>query len=497
MPIYRNVKSILIVGGGTAGWITANLLNARLNDGSGPQVKITLIEAPDIPIIGVGEATVPSIRRTLSVIGINEREFMQATDATFKSMIRFKDWNLGEAFDHPFDRRERPQTDMAVQSWLQDRQSGNDFAKQFSILSNTAASLLAPTAIGWPEYQSPFPYAYHIDAVKLAALLTKFGKERGIVHKLSRIEDVQIEENGDIQSLRDMHGQEYKADLYVDCTGFSARLASKVSPAEIDFSNNLLCDSAVTMNVPYEAWRPEHILPYTSAYALGYGWVWDINLAGRRGMGYVYSSAHLDKAQAERDFRAFEGLHSQDIVSGHIRFKTYKRVNAWKGNCVSVGLSDGFVEPLESTGLYMTQFAAQRLAEDLRANRHFSNAVAEQFNSLLRTLYEEIIGYVALHYVTSSRRDTDFWHDATDPDRIPSHLANLMDIWKRRPVTDTDLLIHHRLFSLESYEYLLFGMDYYKGTPAGEGRSAYSLHDALQKCYAKLPKHEDWLEQCL
>ncbi len=497
MSDFQKVESILIVGGGSAGWITANLLNARLNDGSGPPVKITLVEAPDIPVIGVGEATVPSIRRTMNIMGVSEKDLMRATDATFKSLIRFKDWNLGEEFDHPFDRRERPDTDAAILSWLQNQQAGNAFAQDFSILSNTAERMLAPKAVEWADYQSPFPYAYHLDAVKLAAMLTEFGAARGIQHRLAKIVEVKENERGDIATLTDEEGREYAADLYIDCTGFAARLASKTSPDEIDYSNNLLCDSAVTMNVSYEAWRPDHILPYTTAHALGHGWVWDINLQGRRGMGYVYSSSHIDRKDAEVEFRKFEGPHTEGIEAGHIRFKTYKRVNAWTGNCISIGLSDGFVEPLESTGLYMMQFAAQRLAEDLRPNRRFSNAMSAHFNQLMRTLYEEIIGYVTLHYVTSNRRDTGFWRDATDFDRVPRHLENLMEIWKTRPVTDTDLLIHHRLFSLESYEYLLFGMSYFQGEVPKGPASNFSLKPALEKCYARLPKHENWLAQSL
>jgi len=457
-------------------------------------VKITLIEAPNIPVIGVGEATVPSIRRTLKAIGISESRFMTGADATFKSLIRFEDWNKGEHFDHPFDRRERPNTDPAVLSWLaKNKVGGEHFSNQFSILSNTSTKGLAPKAMGWPEYQSTFPYAYHLDAVKLGKVLTEFGAENGIAHKLAKIVNVEMSETGDIEALVDEEGTSYTADLYVDCTGFSAHLAKHIMPETQDYSEQLLCDGAVTMSVPYEIHRPDSILPYTSAKALGAGWLWDINLRSRRSLGYVHSSAHLSSEDAEADLRKIEGPHTDDIEVKHIRFKTYKRSKSWHRNCLAIGLADGFVEPLESTGLYMMQFAAQSVADILRFNRRFEPATTSQFNKLMQTLFDEILGYVALHYLTSKRRDTPFWEEATAANRAPAALQNLLQEWKKRPPHDIDLLSTHRLFSLESYEYLLFGMGYMSEGDINAAPMAFDLTETLTKCYAKFPMHEDWL----
>lgn len=494
----RNVKSILIVGGGSSGWMTACLLNARLNYEQQEGVKITLIEAPNIPVIGVGEATVPSIRRTLQAIGISETAFMTGADATFKSLIRFENWNEGTHFDHPFDRRQRPQTDPAVLSWLSNNPGGGAaFSDTFSVLSNTSSRLLAPKALAWPEYQSTFPYAYHLDAVKLGQVLTTFGTQRGIDHKLAKIQTVDIDETGDISALVSEDGEAFSADLYIDCTGFSARLAEKIMPKTRDYAQNLLCDRAVTLSVPYEVYRPEHILPYTSAKAKSAGWLWDINLRSRRSLGYVHSSSHVSPEDAEAELRAQEGAHANDIPAKHICFKTYKRTQSWHRNCIAIGLADGFVEPLESTGLYMMQFAAQSLADILKAKPSYGMSTAHQFNRLMQSLFDEILGYVALHYLTSKRRDTAFWVDATDADRIPDSLKYLMQEWKMRPPHDMDLLANHRLFSLESYEYLLIGMGYLSDFKAVAKSSPFNQNDILDKCYSKFPKHEDWLNQTL
>ena len=494
----KRVESIIVVGGGSSGWMTACLINSRLNEGGHNPVKITLIEAPDIPVIGVGEATVPSIRRTLQAIGISEKDFMKGADATFKSLIRFEGWNKDEHFDHPFDRRERPQSDPALLSWLAKNEVGGEaFSNQFSILSNTSTNLLAPKALGWPDYQSTFPYAYHLDAVKLGQVLTEFGINHGIDHKLTKIEAVNLNEAGEITSLVSEEGDEFSADLYIDCTGFSARLASKVMSETQEYSDTLLCDRAVTMSVPYEVFRPDHILPYTSAKACDAGWLWDINLRSRRSLGYVHSSAHISADEAEAELQKMEGPHADAVEAKHIRFKTYKRKQSWSQNCIAIGLADGFVEPLESTGLYMMQFAAQSVADILRFGHRYTPETTHQFNRLMQNLFDEILGYVALHYLTSKRRDTQFWIDATRDERIPHHLKYLLSEWKRRPPHDMDLLQTHRLFSLESYEYLLIGMGFMTDGDINAKHTAFDNSDALRKCYAKLPLHEDWLNQAI
>jgi tryptophan halogenase len=486
----------LIVGGGSAGWITANVLDALLNAGGRNFAEITLVESPDIPSVGVGEATVPSIRRTLQLIGLNETEFMRATDATFKSKIRFVDWNRGAAFDHPFDRRQRPETDNAIGTWLASGAEPENFAKAFSILSNTSERGHAPKAVGWPDFASTFPYAYHLDAIKLAGLLTDLGTRRGIRHILDNVSDVSVGADGNIEDISTASGERLDADLYIDCTGFRAVLIS--GALGVDFttcSDALLCDRAVTMRVPYDVYQPDAIKPYTLALARNAGWSWDIPLQGRRGVGYVYASQFISDEDAEAELKAAEGGHSDEIETRTIRFASGKRAASWVGNCVAIGLADGFLEPLESSGLYMIEFAAESLGELLPAAVAGRKQAARVFNGRMQTLYDEVAEYLNLHYVTSKRRDTPFWSAATSSDAVLESVRDKFDLWREKRPSDLDFERAQRLFSLESYEYLLFGMSHTRPENLHSGAAVPDLGPTLQKCYAKLPRHETWLAQ--
>lgn len=489
----NSIESILIVGGGSAGWITACLLQSYL----GKNIEISLVESPDIPAIGVGEATVPSIRNTLATIGISEKQFMSETDATFKSLIRFKDWNLGDYFDHPFDRRQRPATDNDVKAWLSQKRSGADFTKYFSLLSSMSDHNIAPKGIGWADYESAFPYAYHLDAVKLAATLQKHGVSKGIKHGLNNIQTVELTSDGQIEKVVAEDGSEYTASLYIDCTGFSARLASLTSPKTVDYSDNLICDRAVTLQVPYDVHKPEKIRPYTLASARSAGWNWDINLQGRRGVGYVYSGQHQSDEEAEAELRDYEGAHSEDLSTRLIKFKTFKRSQSWSQNCISIGLSDGFIEPLESTGLYMIEFAAHMIGKELQESSHYSVGRVRHYNRVMQSLYDECVDFVALHYLTSKRDDTEFWKEATKLDRAPDRICDLLDLWKHRMLEETDFITQNRLFSFESFEFLLYGARYLSLEAQGETPFNYNINAELQKCYNALPQHEDWLAHSL
>lgn len=487
---------ILVVGGGSAGWITANLLNANLAKSSNSEhYKITLVESPSIPAIGVGEATVPSIRRTLQTIGIPEQAFMKATQATFKNAIRFSEWNLGVTFDHPFDRRQRPETDQQVSQWLVSNTTG--FDKQFSLLSNLCDEGLAPKAPNWPDYASTFPYAYHLDAVLLAKLLCDWGVQQGIEHRLADISHANLAADGSIASVTTAQGEPIEADLFIDCTGFRAKLISEALGVQNQsYSQYLLCDRAVTFRIPYEVHRPSSIRPYTQATARRCGWTWDINLRHRRGLGYVYSSQFITADEAERELRQIEGAHTDGLSANHIRFASQKRQESWFANCIAVGLADGFLEPLESSGLYMIEFAGHALSELIPDYRHHPDNTRKHFNRLMDSLYAEVLTFVNLHYVASQRRDTEFWRAATEPSAVAPDLVDRLAMWRTRAPTELDFLATQRLFSLESHEYLLFGMDFTKvnnARGAREGDGASQMADMLAKCRGKLPGHEQWL----
>ncbi|HPE48602.1 MAG TPA: tryptophan 7-halogenase [Hyphomonas sp.] len=485
------VQSILVVGGGSAGWITANLLNAQLRR-AGRDTRITLVESPDIPAIGVGEATVPSIRRTMSLIGILEQDLMSSAEATFKTLIRFADWNPGETYDHPFDRRDRARTDAAAEAWTAD--NGLPFDRTFSVLSQIADDNLAPKTPQTPQYLANFPYAYHLDAIRLANRLSGFGRERGIAHKLCNIRDVRVTPEGAIASVLTDEGEELTADLYVDCTGFrSMLLGGALGVKTKSFARHLLCDRAVTMRVPYDVYRPERIRTYTLATAREAGWQWDINLQTRRGIGYVYSSQFLSEDAAETALRQMEGPHSEALEARHIRFTSGKHEVSWKGNCVAIGLSDGFLEPLESSGLYMIEFAALALSTMVADYAHAPGATIRSYNKMIGDLYDEVLGFLNLHYVLSKRRDTPFWQAATADEVIVDDLRDRIEFWRHRSPNPFDFLGADRLFGQDSYEFIVHGLKH----TAGPARSAPPLPDhreIVARCQREFPKHEAYLD---
>jgi tryptophan 7-halogenase len=484
------VQSIVVVGGGSAGWITANLLNAHCQR-AGRKTQITLVESPDVPTIGVGEATVPTIRRTLNDIGLPEQDVLTSAEATFKTLIRFKDWNLGESYDHPFDRRRRPQTDSVVGRWT--AQNNLPFDQSFSALAQLADHNIAPKSPRHPQYQGSFPYAYHLDAIKLANRLAAFGSERGIVHTLANVTDVTVSSEGLIESVQTDRGDTLTADLYVDCTGFRSTLLGGALGVKMkSFAKYLLCDRAVTMRIPYDVHTPPRILTYTQATARDAGWQWDINLQNRRGIGYVYSSSFLSEDAAEAALRQHEGPHSDMLEARHIRFASGKRQLSWKGNCVAVGLSDGFLEPLESSGLYLIEFAGLAIATMLEDFSAAPQATARYYNRITDELYDEILGFLNLHYVTSKRRDTPFWQAATADGAVLDDLRDRLALWKRRSPTQFDFPGADRLFAQDSYEFVLHGMKYVDG-PVSRQIQVPDMRELIAKSRGELPEHEAFL----
>lgn len=493
------MKSIIIVGGGSAGWITANLLNAKLNKNAGAPVTITVIESPDIPTIGVGEATIPSIRRTLQTIGVDERVFMRATDATFKNLIRFDGWSKDGTYDHPFDRRTRPDTDASIGAWLAENPQNtnqNEFAQIYSLLTHISNAGRGPKAPTWPTYQSPFPYAYHLDAIKLARFLAEHGRKHGIKHHLANVTSVEVDERGHISKIDTDAVGAHKADLYVDCTGFRAVLSKQnLNIKSKNFSQYLLCDSAVTMRVPYEIYRPPTLKPYTAATAMKAGWRWDIGLRNRRGLGYVYASAYENQDGAERTLRAQEGHHADGLSTQHIKFKTLQSETPWSGNCVAIGLSAGFLEPLESSGIYLIEFAAEMLAKLLPYAGDILRPLAMSFNQQMDLIFTEILEYLNLHYCLSNRDDSTFWREVQKPEHVLPSLQEKLELWKIKPPSDTDFPYPLRLFSLQSYEYLLFGMGYKPKSLPLRGGTIPGFAEAIEKSLQKLPYHENLLAQ--
>jgi len=523
-------RKILIVGGGSSGWLTAAYLNAALNRDGRKFAQISLVESPDVPRIGVGEATIPNINHVLSVIGIDQREFMRRVDGTFKQSIKYVNWlhNNGDYYHHPFSRYRPGPIDRSGQRWLMSNRS-IPFMETISAQPIICEMNLAPLMLGAWDFGRPLSYAYHLNALKFADYLCELSTARGVTHYLDHVVDVVMAENGDIAAVQTKGGKRLEADLFVDCTGFAALLSEqKLGVQWVDCSQWLLCDRAVTMHVPYEQHYPGYVRPYTTASALSSGWVWEIPLQDKRSLGYVHSSAFIGEDEAERELRAFEGAHAGSLDCRIVHFKVGHREKAWVRNCVSIGLAGSFIEPLESTGLYLSDLAAVMLAEHLPFGDDMA-APAYRFNRIMANRFYEILDFINMHYCLSRRTDTEFWREVQRPERITDRLRGKLEYWRVKPPSPTDfedqffpgqpdtplpsggLPGDHRppvdtagLWSHESYETILYGMDFldkecddWYGQQRPDSTLVRHVVEKLQQARQKLPPHDVWLQQVL
>lgn len=485
----------MIVGGGSAGWLTATLIDALLNGKSGQKrVAVTVVESKRIGRIGVGEATVPTLIQTLRDLGIPEAEFLQAADATFKQGIRFEGWMArpGHNYYHVFDRQQGAGRDMRGLQWLASDQS-LPFAHYVSPQAAICDQGLAPRRHTDPDYAAPFLYAYHMDAEKFAGFLVDLGKSRGIRHVLDDV--VEVRRTGDrIQSIKLSEGQEITADWFVDCTGFARVLTSAIgNTAYVDMSDYLICDRAVALQLPNHGDLSE-LKPFTRSVALSSGWMWDIGLQTRRGTGYVHSSRHISAEEAEKELR--QAVSAPDSIKArHLAFEVGHLESPWKGNCIAIGLSSGFLEPMESTGIYLIEFAARALCEMLPLFGRAEKSAA-RFNKLVADRFGEVLDFVNLHYVLSDRRDTPFWRDATSARRITPRLQEWLALWEEKPPSATDFANSHQLFGYQNYEYCLYGLNWRPKALAGhQGRRIQppsSIQRATHELAQVLPTQKEF-----
>ncbi len=523
-------RKVLIVGGGSSGWMTAAYLNAALNRPGRQVAEISLVESPDVPIIGVGEATIPSINHILSVIGVDLIEFMKATDATFKQSIKFSNWlhNQGESYHHSFQRFREAPIDHTGADWFNSDRS-IPFMETVSIQPKICEMNLSPMMMGPWDFGAPLKYAFHMDATKFAHFLQQHSTARGVSHYLDHVDEVLVKDNGNIQAVKCQSGQVLEADLFIDCTGFAALLIEKAMGVKfVDVSQWLLCDQALTMKIPYEHYYPGTVKPYTTATALSSGWIWDIGLQNRRAVGYVHASDFISRDEAEAELRTYEGDHSHDLDTRLVKFKVGYRERAWVGNCVAIGLSAGFIEPLESTGLYLSDLAAVMLREYFPMSDDMEQ-LAYRYNRIIYNRFHEILDFINLHYCLTKRQDSEFWREVQKSERITERLKAKLEFWQHKAPTDTDFEDQHfpttpnsgaqrpegfsdirqpvdtgNIFPATSYEAIMFGMDFMGDEMAqrhGNSRHHTQVHPnvarRLQAAPSKLPPHDVWLKQIL
>ena len=503
------IDHVLIVGGGTAGWITAAYLARRLGANRPDGVKITLIESAEIGIIGVGEGTIPTIQTTVRSIGIDEARFMKGANATFKQGIRFVDWAKPPEADrhtqyyHSFSfPRQLPGGHDLAPYWLMGCAGNVSFSDAVTLQDKVCEARRGPKLIEDPQFGGPFGYAYHFDAAKLAAFMREVGVELGVRHLLGNVEKVNLDEDGSIASVTTKEHGELTAGLYIDCTGFASAMIGKALGTEwIDRSDVLFVDRALAMQVPYD--RPDHpIASVTISTAHEAGWTWDIGLPERRGTGYVYSSAHTPDERAEEILRAYNGKASEGLNARLLKLRLGYRDRHWVKNCVAVGLSGGFMEPLESTGIMLIEAAAWMLGR-LFPRSGDLEATAKLFNEAMAARYRGVVDFIKLHYCLSGRPEP-FWRDNTDPKSIPDSLAALLEMWRHRPPDPFDFPTVHDSFEYFNYQFILYGMGFRSDVAANPGAYPHAeearqeftrIRQAQLRAVASLPDHRALIDQ--
>tara|TARA_X000001036_G_scaffold362768_1_gene346433 strand:+ start:2220 stop:3749 length:1530 start_codon:yes stop_codon:yes gene_type:complete len=412
-----NVKTICIVGGGSSGWMMAIALQKKL-----PKIKVTLIESPNVPIIGVGEATVPYTEKFFrDTLEFNEKEWMPFCDATYKASIRFSDFEiLGKTVYHPFWNREEDQRngfDWAVKSHISevginDYYSSNYVAYHMSI--NNKFNKLEDEG---------FRYAHHLDAVKFAHFCKSKFKGK---HIKATVKYIQNEGDNIISVTTD--NETVTADMFIDCTGFKRMLIDKISHEPFkSISDTLLNDTALTCRIPYEN-RTKELEPVTDCTALSSGWAWNIPIWSRIGSGYVFSSKFQNIKEAKKEYKKyltkrFGETRTKDLEFDTINIKTGHYKKGWVGNCLALPLASGFIEPLESTGLALACLQIEDFIEKINTYEYTSYK-RTLFNAMSTKIFDEIHTFVLLHYVNTKRDDSKYWQYIKNNLPIPDSVIN-------------------------------------------------------------------------
>jgi tryptophan halogenase len=507
----KPVQSVLIVGGGTAGWLTAAFLASAHGTASGG-LRITLVESAEIGIIGVGEGTFPSIRGTLAAIGMDEARFLRESNATFKQGIQFIDWvrphgtpGLDHYF-HPFSMpSQRPGGPELLPYWLLGAAGNQAFAQAATMQKRVADASHGPKHAGDGDYLGPLNYAYHFDAPRFAAVLKEHAVSLGVRHVVATVERTELDETGAIAAVVTRESGALSADLYIDCTGFRAALIGTALGSPLrSVQEVLFADRAVAMQVPYE--RPDTPIPsYTISTAHEAGWTWDIGLQQRRGVGYVYSSRYTDDARAEQVLRSYIGAAADGIDPRVLKLKVGYRETQWVKNCVAVGLSGGFLEPLEASGIGLIETASYLVSYLFPFNGDFA-PVAKLFNELMRARYERIVDFLKMHYCLSQRKDSAFWIDNADPASMPESLREKLAMWRCRPPNRLDFVTDLEMYPPSSWQYVLYGMEF--PTDLAASRASYPrmeearrefqmIQQVSQRALADLPAHRALVEQLI
>jgi len=463
------ISHFTIVGGGSAGWLTASLLVATLNRrNDGPDTRITLIESPRVPIVGVGEATTVSTFVTFAQLRLDEFDFLKFCDGSFKAAVRFRGWDFGPDgapldYYHPFDAPS-PIFGIAPAYHYHRLDARGAMLPPFAHCMSALPALIdqarAPRRYEGGPYEGLASYSYHLDASKLGQYLKEYCTSLGVEHVSDDVQAIRRDGRGFVTALELERRGTFPVEFVIDCSGFGGLiLRREMEEPFIPYGQHLLCDRALAVQLPH---RPDAPLDScTTSTALGAGWSWNVPLHSRRGTGYVFSSAFRSDDEAIAEFRAHLGPDGADAEPRVIPMSIGRLRRGWVNNCLGVGLSAGFVEPLESTSIHLIQIAIRRFLEHL-PDRRCDPVLIGRYNALITEMYEDIRDFIAMHYAVSNRPGA-FWEAARSADAVPDRVRERLALWRRKLPGPLDVDARNPLFTEWSYLYVLFGKRYFDG----------------------------------
>lgn len=464
----KAVKHVVILGGGSAGWLTAGVIAAEHKANEAGGLAVTVIESPTVSPIGVGEGTWPTMRMTLSKIGVSETEFFRNCDASFKQGIKFIGWLNGGKDDFYYHPLELPRgfnkTDL-VSQWQKIRDKIS-FADAICVQGHLCERNLAPKQLATPEYAAVANYAYHFSSVKLGEFLAKHCTAKlGVRHVIDDVTGIKSHANGDIDALETKSHGPISGDLFIDCSGFGSMLLGKHYNIPFKSIKHIIYnDTALAVQVPYLS-EDSPIASHTIATAQSNGWIWDIGLPTRRGIGHVYSSAYTSEEAATEELYAYLASSMGEEKARQFSFRKIKyepghRAEFWHRNCVAVGLSAGFVEPLEATALIMIEAAATIISSEMPATRDVMDIIAKRFNRRFTYYWDTTIDFLKMQYCLTRRTDTEYWKDCAREDTIPDRLLELLQLWRRQAPNRHDFPLAEEMLPAASWQYILYGMGF-------------------------------------
>lgn len=470
----KSIKQVVIVGGGSAGWLTAGILAAEHQAKLSTGLKITLIESPDVNSIGVGEGTWPTMRNTLQTIGINEKDFIRCCDVAFKQGSQFVGWNDGSVNDkyyHPFVAP-HGYGECNLHAYWQNNFASNSFASSLSFQPHLCDAGKAPKQFQTPDYAAVANYGYHLNAKKFADMLKEHcQKNLGVEFICDHVTKVNEDVNGLIKSVSTIKNGNITAELFIDCSGSKAILLGEHYQVPFESKQSILFnDTAIAVQIPY-ATADAPINSHTVSTATKFGWIWEIGLPTRKGVGHVYSSTHCSDVEAKQVLQNYikqqlPNLNFDDIQFNKLKFNPGHRALFWHKNCVAVGMAAGFIEPLEASALALVELSAKMISKELPAHQGLLDITAGRFNQRFLYRWQRIIEFLKLHYVLSSRTDSQYWIDNKSPESIPERLTELLTLWQYQIPSYNDFTEIEEIFPSASYQYVLYGMNFNTQLPS-------------------------------